>query len=99
MTTVKEQESLAAVISAKVERTYGTMREYIHAVMAECLSRGIEVGYRKVSRIYLRWQKENADRVDIAMGVTEGRHGRDRTMGNDPTGETAVRNIMRELIA
>ena len=90
--------NLAAVISAKVDRDFGSVRNFINAVRFECGLAGIDVGYRYTSRVYLRWQKENATEVDIREGLAEGRRGQDRTFGTDPTGEEAVRNVMREML-
>lgn len=95
---LEEISNLAAVISAKVDQDFGSVRAFINAVRAECGLRGIDVGYRYTSRVYLRWQKENATEIDIREGLEEGRRGQDRTFGSDPTGEEAVRNVMRQLI-
>lgn len=89
---------LAAVISAQVDRNFGSIRHFINAVVDACYQRGIPAGYRQVSRAYLRWQKDDAHRVDVAHGLVDGRRGQDRTFGTDPTGETAIRNVMRELL-
>lgn len=91
--------NLAAVISAKVDQDFGSVRNFINAVRFECGVAGIDVGYRYTSRVYLRWQKENATEIDIREGLAEGKFGQDRTFASDPTGEEAVRNVMRTLLA
>lgn len=91
--------NLAAVISAKVDQDFGSVRNFINAVVWECKFVGIDVGYRYTSRVYLRWQKENATEIDIREGLAEGRFGQDRTFGSDPTGEEAVRNVMKGMLA
>lgn len=89
---------LAAVISAQVNRQFGSIREFINAIADACYQRGIPAGYRQVSRIYFRWQKEDAHEIDVKHGLIGGKFGQDRTAGNDPTGEEAVKNVMREVL-
>lgn len=95
---LEEISNLAAVISAKVDQDFGSVRAFINAVCVECDLHGIDVGYRRVSRIFLRWQKDNAHEVDVQNGLEDGFMGQDRTMWDDPTGETAIRNIMRRVL-
>lgn len=89
---------LAAVISAQVNRQFGSIRHFINAVVDACYQLGVPAGYRQVSRIYLRWQREDAHRVDVAHGLADGKWGQDRTRGNDPTGEEAVMNVMSQML-
>lgn len=91
MTATLTTNNLAAVISAKVDRHYGSVRAFILDVQEHLADAGIDLGYRRISRIYLRWQQDDADGLDT-MPV-------DRTMRDDPTGEKAVRNLMKGLLA
>lgn len=75
-----------------ISETHTSIREFIHDVQRVCLARyGIDVGYRRVSRIYHKWKTEDCLRHD------EPRMGQDKQMRDDPTGETVIRALMREL--
>jgi hypothetical protein len=77
---------------------FTSIRECITWLVDWAQARGSDVGYRKMSRLYHQAKMREADRIDIAEGVQDGRRGQDLTMSIDPTGETAVRNVMREVI-
>lgn len=75
-----------------ISETHTSIREFIHDVQRVCLARyGIDVGYRRVSRIYHKWKIEDCLQYD------DPRMGQDKQMRDDPTGETAIRSLMREL--
>lgn len=77
-----------------ISESYASIRDFINAVRAVALTRyGVDVGYRKVSRVYHRWKVEDCERWD------NPRHAQDKQMRDDPTGETAIREVMRELAA
>lgn len=82
----------ASASPLSISATHTSIREFIHDVQRVCLNRyGIDAGYRQVSRIYHKWKLEECARLD------DPRMGQDKQMSDDPTGETAIRRIMREL--
>ena len=78
---------------------YTSVKDFLLDVQAVAAERyGVQVGYRKLKRIFDRWQWEDAMATDIEHGVIEGRCGQDRTRGTDPTGEEAVMNVMSQML-
>lgn len=76
----------------ELSETYTSVKDFLLDVQAVAAARyDVHVGYRKVKRIFDRWRAEDCLRHD------QPRMGQDKQMRDDPTGETAIRSLMREL--
>ena len=73
--------------------TYASVKDFLLTVQSVAAERGAHVGYRKLKRVFDRWKWEARQRADYP------RFAQDKTMRDDPTGETAIRRIMDELAA
>lgn len=73
---------------------YTSVKDFLLDVQSVAAERfGVQVGYRKIKRVFDRWRWEDCERWD------NPRHAQDKQMRDDPTGETAIREVMRELAA
>lgn len=73
--------------------TIHSKKAFVLRVVEQAREHGLNVGFRKAERIFLRWEWEARQRAD------HPRFAQDKTMRDDPTGETAIRRIMDELAA
>lgn len=81
---------------------FDSIRDCINWLVAWAQDHGSDIGYRQMSRLYHKAKVQDAERVDTELGLNsldagEGRLGQDRTFAQDPTGESAVRNVMRTI--